>query len=255
MGMVGPSVASTRARKPRSRKGRKDALPTDLQLPSHPSSSLPSMNTTVGPLSYSVDASAFGFGQYAPPQLYPSYGQGQMPIQAQYMGSHHDIDFAALSASYMQSSRNPSPVPSTSSSEGSSSGSSASAEEEVAPLVDEDKTPTAATFGNITIPRVPIVPNISHYANANHLLGLHDLSPYANMFQQQQHSSSQTQASVSLSSSCRPPHQDPGAAAYYSALFPSNMQQSPCADGLSSSSGMLPAEVRETFGVKGNPAA
>ncbi|THH29139.1 hypothetical protein EUX98_g5044 [Antrodiella citrinella] len=254
MNMVGPSVASTRARKPRSRKGR--AAP-DVQPPLPSSSRLPSMNPTTGPLSsYPMDSSFGAFGHY-PPHLYQSYGQNQMPMQssAPYMGSHQEIDFAALSASYMQgSSRNttPSPVPSSSSCSGSSAGS---AEEEATPVVDHDKTPTAATFGHITIPRVPNVPNISHFANTNHMLGLHELSPYPNMFQQQ-HSTQMQASGSSMSSSCRLPPQDPAAAAaYYSAIFPPSMHQSHSVDGSTSSapSATIPSEVRETFGVKGNP--
>ncbi|KAH8106002.1 hypothetical protein BXZ70DRAFT_409339 [Cristinia sonorae] len=249
MQMHGPTVVSTRTRKAKPRKSK--GVASDVQLaPHHPSLS----SIHPGPLApYHVDSSSFNFAPFASP-VYPSYPHGQMPAQPSvpFMGHTQELDFTALAAAYMHGSRTttPSPVPSTSS-EGSSSGMSTPSDEEVAHHLDDDKTPTAASFGRIAIPRVPIVPNISHYANANHMLNLHELSPYANMFQQHQH---QTQSSGSSSSA---PCRDVSAVAYYSAIFPSGMQSNPCADIPSSSTTSSPApsipvEVRETFGVKGN---
>lgn len=141
MGMPGPSTPSPRARKPKSRKR---ASPPELQIPH-----LPPMHHAASPLTYPVDQSSYPFGAY-PPQVYQSYAPSQMPVQppAPFLAPGQEIDFAALTQSYMQqqngsnsSSRttSPSPVSSSSSSEGSSSGTSSSGEEEVAQPVDHDK--------------------------------------------------------------------------------------------------------------------
>ena len=141
--MPGPSNPSSRARKSRSRKTR-NAAP-EVPLPPQPCvNALPPLNSAVGSLPYPADPS-FGFGPYGH-QVFSQYPQGQIPMHpsAPFMGHTQDIDFAALSSSYLQSvsgpssrTTTPSPVPSSSSS--SEGAASTSSDEEVARPVDDDK--------------------------------------------------------------------------------------------------------------------